>query len=156
MRYLVKFSPESLSDVDRLSDREGVYISPDGDAGWAILEEDNEESLGSSLGAEAEEAQPLLSVREYVAVRDARGELEEAKGRFVDDPSGALQDARRSVGRALEARGYPPPERAEEATGSRREILQEYQRTDPDGADEGSMREAFSSLSDILERSARA
>jgi hypothetical protein len=60
------------------------------------------------------------------------------------------------VGRALEARGYPPPERAEEATGSRREILQEYQRTDPEGADEGNMREAFSNLSDILERSARA
>jgi hypothetical protein len=156
VRYLVKFSPGSLSDVDSLADREGIYLSPDGDAGWAILEEDNEESLGSSLGAEGEEAQPLLSVREYVAVRDARGELEEAKGRFVDDPSGALQDARRSVGRALEARGYPPPERAEEATGSRREILQEYQRTDPEGADEGNMREAFSNLSDILERSARA
>jgi hypothetical protein len=156
VRYLVKFSPESLSDVGGLSDREGIYLSPEGDAGWAILEEDGEQSIGDSLGVDAEEAQPLLSAREYVAVRDAREELEQAKGRFVDDPSGALQEARRSVGRALEARGYPPPDRAGEATGSRREILQEYQQTEPDGADEGSMREAFSSLSDILERSARA
>ena len=156
MRYLVKFSPESLSDVDSLADRKGIYVSPEGDAGWAILDEDGEESLGSSLGVETEEAQPLLSVREYGAIRDARAELEEAKGRFVDDPSGALQDARRSVGLMLEARGYPPPERAEEATGSRRGILRDYQKTEPDGSDEGSMREAFSSLSDILERSARA
>lgn len=156
MRYLVNFSLESVSDVGSLSERDGVYLSPDGDVGWAILDEDGEDSIGNSLGVEPREVRPLLSAREYVAVRDAREELEQAKGRFVDDPSGALQDARRSVGRALEARGYPAPDRAEEATGSRREILQEYQRTDPDGADEESMREAFSNLSNLLERSARA
>ena len=97
----------------------------------------------------------MLSVREYSAIRDAREELEEAKGRFVDDPSGALQDGRRSVGRALETIGYPAPERAEEAPEARREILKEYSQTDPQGADVGDMREAFSSLSDILERAAR-
>lgn len=156
MRYLVKFSTHGLSDVDGLADREGVYLSPEGDAGWAILEEEDEESLRSNLGAEAEEIQPLLSIREYVAVRDARNDLEEAKGRFVDDPSGALQEARRSVGRALEARGYPSPDRAEDAPQARREILQEYRKTDPDGADVDDMREAFSRLSDLLERSARA
>ena len=156
MRYLVKFYTESLSDLDGLSDREGVYLSPEGDAGWAILEEEDEESLRSSLDAEAGEIQPLLSVREYVAIRDARRELEEAKGRFVDDPSGALDDARRSVGRALEARGYPPPDRSEDAPVTRREILQEYRQTDPDGAGVEDMREAFSRLSDLLERSARA
>lgn len=156
MRYLVKFSTHGLSDLDGLAGREGVYLSPEGDAGWAILEEEDEDSLRSNLGAEAEEVQPLLSAREYLAVRDARDEIEEAKGRFVDDPSGALQEARRSVGRALEARGYPAPDRADDAPGARREILQEYQRTDPEGADESAMREAFSRLSDLLERSARA
>jgi hypothetical protein len=156
MRYLVKFSTHGLSDLDGLAGREGVYLSPEGDAGWAILEEEDEDSLRSNLGAEAEEVQPLLSAREYLAVRDARNEIEKAKGRFVDDPSGALQEARRSVGRALEARGYPAPERADDASGARREILQEYQRTDPEGADESAMREAFSRLSDLLERSARA
>lgn len=156
MRYLVKFSTKSLSDLDGLADREGVYLSPDGDAGWAILDEESEESLRNNLGAEAEEVQPLLSAREYLAIRDARNELEEAKGRFVDDPSSALDEARRSVGRALEVRGYPPPDRAEEAPQARREILEEYRRTDPDGADVDSMREAFSRLSDLLERAARA
>lgn len=154
MRYLVKFSTHGLSDLDGLAGREGVYLSPEGDAGWAILED--EDSVRSNLGAEAEEVQPLLSAREYLAVRDARDEIEEAKGRFVDDPSGALQEARRSVGRALEARGYPAPDRAGDAPGARREILQEYQRIDPEGADESDMREAFSRLSDLLERSARA
>lgn len=156
MRYLVKFPTRSLPDLDSLADREGVYLSPEGDTGWTILEEDDEESLRDNLGAEAEEVQPLLSAREYLAVRDARNELEEAKGRFVDDPSGALQEARRSVGRALEARGYPAPERAENAPQARREILEEYRRTDPDGADVEDMREAFSRLSELLERSARA
>lgn len=156
MRYLVKFPTRSLPDLDSLADREGVYLSPEGDTGWTILEEDDEESLRDNLGAEAEEVQPLLPAREYLAVRDARNELEEAKGRFVDDPSGALQEARRSVGRALEARGYPAPERAENTPQARREILEEYRRTDPDGAGVEDMREAFSRLSDLLERSARA
>lgn len=156
MRYLVRFSTRDLSELDSLAGREGVYLSPDGEAGWAVLEEESEDSLRGNLGVEAEEVQPLLSAREYLAVRDARARLEEAKGRFVDDPSGALQDARRSMGQALEARGYPPPDRAEEAPQARREILREYSETEPDGTDVSDMRESFSRLSELLERSARA
>lgn len=155
MRYLVKFSLRDTTELQALDSSEGVYLSPEDGAGWIILEEFDEQYLRDDLGVDAREVQPLLSVREYSAIRDAREELEEAKGRFVDDPSGALQDGRRSVGRALETIGYPAPERAEEAPEARREILKEYSQTDPQGADVGDMREAFSSLSDILERAAR-
>lgn len=156
MRYLVRFSLRGTTELQSLDSSEGVYLSPEGDAGWIILEEFDEQSLGDDLGVDAREVKPLLSVREYTAIRDAREELEEAKSRFVDDPSGALQDGRRSVGRALETIGYPAPERAEGAPQARREILEEYSQTDPEGEDVGDMREAFSSLSDILERSVRA
>ena len=78
---------------------------------------EGEESLRRDLleGQEAEETQPVLPAQEYVAVQRAHEDLENSKARFVDDPSGALAEARRSVGQALEARGYPPPERANEA-----------------------------------------
>lgn len=155
MRYLIRFSLNDTTELETLGASQGVYLTPEGDSGWAILEKSDEQSLRDNLGVEAKEIKPLLSIREYSAIRDAREELEEAKGRFVDDPSGALQDGRRSVGRALETIGYPAPERAEEAPEARREILEEYSQTDSEGADVGDMREAFSRLSDILERSAR-
>jgi hypothetical protein len=151
MHYIVEFKtehPESWDDT---------YLSPEGDRGWSILEAEDEEALRRNLaGREIEGIQPVLPAREYAAISDARTELESAKARFVDDPSGALAEARRSVGRALEARGYPPPERAEEAPGSRREILQEYQSTavdDPDNLEE--IRSAFNRLSALLERMVR-
>jgi hypothetical protein len=94
--------------------------------------------------------------REYVAISRARRELEESKAGFVDDPSGALEKARQAVGHALETRGYPPVERANEAPGSRQEILREYQATDP-GSSEGleDTRDAFNRLSDLLDRMTR-
>ena len=152
MHYIVEFTtehPESWDDS---------YLSPEGTRGWAILEAEDEEALRRNLAdrGEIEGIQPVLPAREYAAISEARTELENSKAGFVDDPSGALAEARRSVGRALEARGYPPPERAEEALGSRQEILQEYQSTavdDPNNLEE--MRSAFNRLSDLLERMVR-
>src|SRR5215217_5580945 len=98
----------------------------------------------------------MLPGREYLAVRNARRELEDLKPRFVDDPSGTLAEALKSVGRVLEARGYPPPERANEAPGSRQEVLREYQGTDTSAS--GSLedkRESFNRLSALLDRLAR-
>ena len=158
MRYLVKFKTEQLPNMEYVADRDDVYIAPEGYRGWAILEAEDEESLRQDLleGQEAEEVQPVLPAREYVAIRRAREELENSKARFVDDPSGALAEARRSVGQALEARGYPPPERANEAPRSRQEILREYQSTDTgDSADLEDMRDAFGRLSDLLDRLTR-
>ena len=158
MRYLLKFKTEQLTNIEDMADREDVYIAPEGDRGWAILEAEDEESLRQDLleGREAEEVQPVLPAREYVAIRRAREELENSKARFVDDPSGALVETRRSVGQALEARGYPPPERANEAPRSRQEILREYR--DTDTGDSGSledMRGAFERLSGLLDRLVR-
>jgi hypothetical protein len=71
----------------------------------------------------------------------------------VDDPPGALAEARRSVGRVLEARGYPPPERANEAPGTRQEVIREYQSTDT--GDSGTLedkRNSFLRLSALLDR----
>jgi hypothetical protein len=135
-----------------------VYVSPEGDRGWVILESENEESLRRDLeGQEVEEVQPVLPAREYAAILEARRDLENSKSRFVDDPSEALAEARRAVGQALEARGYPSPERANEAARARQEVLQEYQ--DTDAGDSGSledMRDAFERLSNVLDRLARA
>ena len=78
------------------------------------------------------------------------------QGTFVDDPSGALEEARPAVGQALEARGYPPPERADEAPESRREILREYQATGTEGSESlEDTRGAFNRLTDLLDRLAR-
>jgi hypothetical protein len=158
MRYLIKFKTEQLASLDHVADRDDVYISPEGDRGWAILEAEDEESLRRDLlqGQQVEETQSVLSAREYVAIQKAREGLQNSKTRFVDDPSGALAEARRSVGEALEARGYPPPERANEAPRSRQEIIQEYQ--DTDAGDSGNledMRGAFDRLSGVLDRLAR-
>jgi hypothetical protein len=151
MHYIVEFKtehPESWDDT---------YLNPEGTRGWVILEAEDEEALRRDLaGREIEGIQPVLPAREYAAISDARTDVENAKARFVDDPSGALAEARRSVGMALEARGYPPPERAEEAPGSRQEILREYQSTAVDDSDNvEEMRSAFNRLSDLLERMVR-
>lgn len=157
MHYLVKFDMHQLRDMEEVADRDDVYISPEGDRGWTILEAEDEETLRRTLeGQGAEEFQPVLPAREYTAILSARSDLEDSKTRFVDDPSGAVTEARRSVGRAMEARGYPPPERANEAPGSRQEVLREYQDTDP--GDSGSledMRDALNRLSHLLDRLTR-
>ena len=151
MHYIVEFKTEHPEGWD------DAYLSPEGDRGWAILEADDEETLRRNLaGREVEGIQPVLPAREYAAISNARTELENAKARFVDDPSGALADARRSVGKALEAQGYPPPERAEEAPESRQEILREYQSTAVDETNNlEEVRSAFNRLSDLLERMVR-
>ena len=157
MHYLVRFRTERLADMDYVAGQEGVYISPEGDQGWAIREAEGEEFLRRDLeGQEVEEVQPMLPGREYLAVRNARRELEDLKPRFVDDPSGALAEARRSVGRVMEARGYPPPERANEASKSRREVIREYQETDT--SDSGTLedkRNSFNRLSTLLDQLTR-
>ncbi len=157
MKYLVNFRTEQLSDVERLADSEDVWVSPEGDRAWVIVEADDEESVRQNPEVqEFEEIQPLLSGREYLAIHNARRELEDCKARFVDDPAGALSDARRSVGRAMEAKGYPSSDRADEASGPRRDILQEYKDTDRDGSDNlEDQRSAFKRLSDLLDRLAR-
>ena len=155
----MKFRTEQLEDMERLVGRDDVYVAPEGDRGWAILKAEDEESLRQAFleGQEAEEVQPVLPVREYVIILGAREYLKDFKMRFVDDPSGALADARRVVGRVLKSLGYPPPERANEASKTRQEILREYQRTGT--ADSGNleeMRDAFNRLSSLLERAAGA
>ena len=57
---------------------------------------------------------------------------------------------------ALEAQGYPPQERANEAPGSRQEVLREYQATAM-GSSESleDTRDAFNRLTDLLDRLAR-
>jgi hypothetical protein len=93
MHYLVRFRTERLADVESVAGQEGVYISPEGEQGWAIREAEGEESLRRDLeGQEVEEVQPMLPGREYLAVRNARRELEDLKPRFVDDPPGALAE----------------------------------------------------------------
>jgi hypothetical protein len=148
MHYIVEFRTERPEDWD------DTYLNPEGTRGWAILEAEDEEALRRNLAdREIEGIQPVLPAREYTAILGARTDLEKAKAHFVDDPSGALSDARRSVGRALEARGYPPPERTDEAPRPRQEILREYQSIDvydPNNLEE--MRSAFNRLSDVLER----
>jgi hypothetical protein len=105
MYYLVRFRVQRASDVEDVADREDVYVSPEGDQGWTILEVENEEDLRRTVeGQDVEEAQPVLLAREYVAISRARRELEDSKARFVDDPSGALEEARQAVSWALEAR----------------------------------------------------
>jgi hypothetical protein len=152
MHYIVEFKTEHPENWD------DTYLSPEGDRGWAILEAESEEALRRNLAdrGEIEGIQPVLPAREYAAILDARTDLENAKARFVDDPSGALAEARRSVGQALEDRGYPPPERADEAPRSRQEILREYHSTDVDDPNNlEEMRSAFNRLSDLLERIVR-
>jgi hypothetical protein len=155
--YLVRFKVRQPADVEDVADREDVYVAPEGDRGWTVLEVEDEEDLRRTVeGQDVEEVQPVLLAREYIAISRARRELEEFKARFVDDPSGALEDARQAVGRALEGRGYPSLERANEASGSRQEVLREYQATDPEGS--GSLedtRTAFNRLSELLDRIAR-
>jgi hypothetical protein len=74
----------------------------------------------------------------------------------VDDPLGALAEARRSVGRALEARGYLLSERADETQGSRQEVIREYQSTDTsDSRTLEDKRNSFNRLSALLDRLAR-
>lgn len=157
MHYLVRFGSGQLPGTGELANEEGLYVSPDGERGWAILEREDEDVLRGTLEAGLEEVQPVLPAREYAVVEEARKELEGHKARFVDDPGGALAEARRSVGQALEARGYPSPERSDEAPRERGEVLQEYRSTDVgDSGGVEEMREAFGRLSDLLERSARA
>jgi hypothetical protein len=157
MLYLVRFRMQQMADIEDVGDREDVYISPEGDRGWTVIEVEDEEDLRRTVaGQEVEEAQLVLLPREYLAIGRARSELEDSKSRFVDDPPGALAAAREAVGRALEARGYPSPERANEASQSRQEVLQEYQDTDT-GQSENleDTRSAFNRLSDLLDRVAR-
>jgi hypothetical protein len=157
MQYLVKFRIQGLADVEDVADRDDVYISPEGDRGWTVIEVEDEEDLRRTVeGQEVEEVQPVLLAGEYVAIGRARRELEDSKARFVDDPTGALAEARESVSKALEARGYPPPERANEASRSRQEVLREYQETDAgDSASLEDTRGAFNRLSDLLDRLSR-
>jgi hypothetical protein len=157
MHYLVRFETEQLA-MEEVEDRHDVYFAPEGDRAWAILEARDEETLRQNLeGQGVEEVQHMLPAREYVAILGARRDLEESKTRFVDDPSGALAEARKAVGRALEARGYPSSERADEAPGSRQEILRDYQSTDTeDSGNLEDVRGSFNRLSDLLDRIARA
>lgn len=155
MRYLVKFKTERLASLEYVADQDGVYISPEGDLGWAILEAEDEDSLRQDLlqGQEVEEAQPVFPGREYIAIVKAREDLENSKAHFVDDPPGALAEARRSVGQALEAQGYLPPDRADEVPRSQQEILREYQETDTgDSGNLEDMRDALNRLSGLLDR----
>ena len=95
MHYLVKFRTEHLKNMEYVADRGEAYIDPEGDRGWAILEAEDEETLRQNFleGQEAEEVQPVVPVREYMTIRGTREDLENAKARFVDDPSGALAEA---------------------------------------------------------------
>ncbi|MBV9453961.1 MAG: hypothetical protein JOZ19_07570 [Rubrobacter sp.] len=154
MHYLIKFKTERSELMERIANRDNVYIVPEGGWGWAILESGDEQSLRQDLQVqEAEEVQPVLPVREYLAVLGAREYFNDSKARFLDDPSGALVEARQAVGQALEARGYPPPERANEAPRARQEVLQEYQDTNiEDSSSLEDVRDAFNRLSDLLDR----
>lgn len=154
MHYLTKFK---VTDAEKLED---AYVTPEGDYGWAIIEAESEEALRNSLrDREIEEVQPLLPAREYAAIAGARREVEDSKRRFVDDPAGALREARQSVSRAMEARGYSNSsgERSNaEEPSSRREVREEYERTDV--GESGSLedqRSAFGKLSGLLERISR-
>jgi len=155
--YLVRFKVRQPADVEDVADREDVFVSPEGDRGWTVLEVEDEEDLRRTVeGQDVEEVQPVLLAREYMAISRARRELEDSKAGFVDDPSGALEKARRAVGRALEARGYPPVERANEAHGSRQEVLREYQATGTESSESlEDTRNAFDRLADLLDRIAR-
>ncbi len=157
MLYLVKFRLQQIADIEDVADRDDVYIAPEGDRGWTVIEVEDEEDLRRTVeGQEVEEAQPVLLSREYLAIGRARRELEDSKSRFVDDPPGALAAAREAVGRALEARGYPPPERANDASQSRQEVLREYQDTDAGHSENlEDSRSAFNRLWDLLDRVAR-
>jgi hypothetical protein len=154
VHYLIKFKTERSEIMERIANRDNVYIVPEGDQGWAILEAEDEQSLRQDLqGQETEEVQPVLPVREYLAILGAREYLNDSKARFLDDPSGALAEARKAVGQALEARGYPPPERANEAPRARQEVLREYQDTNiEDSGNLEDVRDAFNRLSDLLDR----
>lgn len=157
MHYLVNFMTESPDDVEAVADRSDVYFSPEGDRGWMVLEADDEESVRRDLEGREEDIHPILPAGEYKAIHEARRELEDTKARFVDDPSGALSDARAAVNRVMEKRGYPPPEREDEAPARRREILRDYRdtgRSESEGLED--QREAFNRLSEILDRVARA
>jgi hypothetical protein len=155
--YLVRFKVRQPADVEDVADREDVYVAPEGDRGWTVLEVEDEEDLRRTVeGQDVEEVQPVLLAREYVAISRARRELEDSKASFVDDPSGALEKARQAVGRALEARGYPPVERANEASGARQEVLREYQATGTESSESlEDTRDAFNRLSDLLDRMTR-
>ena len=157
MLYLVKFRMQQMADIEDVGDRDDVYISPEGDRGWTVIEVEDEEDLRRTVGGqEVEEAQQVLLPREYLAIGRARRELEDSKSRFVDDPPVALATAREAVGRALEARGYPSPGRANEASQSRQEVLREYQDTDTGHSENlEDTRSAFNRLSDLLDRVAR-
>ncbi len=152
MHYLVKLDTRRSGSKERLTERDDVYLTPKGETGWAIVEAEDEESLRRSFGAELEEATPLLLARGYLAVHETRGRLEDLKSRFVDDPSGALAEARRSVGRAMEELGYAPAGRADESSEARQEVLREYRSTEVDeSASLEEKRSAFNRLSGILD-----
>lgn len=173
MHYLVKFKVEEVEDWSNF------YIAPEGDRGWSIIEAESEEALRSDLeegkeveegresegsgetgeGREAEksreieEVQPLLPAHEYVAISKAREELDASKRRFVDDPSGALQEAREAVGQAMEACGYSRNGGSESSSESRSEVMEEYEKTNVgESSDLEEMREAFDQLSRTLQR----
>lgn len=158
MHYLVRLRMDRHESTERFRDQTDVFLSPEGNRGWMILEAEDEEALHRQLeGIEVEESEPVLPVSEYAAISEARKSLEETKARFVDDPDGALAEARRQVGFALEKRGYPPPERAADASRYRRDILRDYERTETgESASVEEKRKAFNTLSELLDRSARA
>jgi hypothetical protein len=156
MHYLVEFKMEQLA-MEEVEDRDDVYVSPEGDRAWTFIEAEDEESLRRGLEDQGvEDVRPVLPARGYAAISKARQDLESAKTRFVDDPSGALEEARRSVGQAIEARGYPSPDRAGAASQLRREVLQEYQETDTGNSGNlEDVRNSFNRLSDVLDHLTR-
>src|SRR5215212_3598066 len=136
MHYVVKLEMDRPESTERLDERGDVFLTPDGEQGWAILEAEDEDSVRWELeGHKVEEVQPVLPVKEYAAIREARENIEEVKARFVDDPSG---------------------ERADGASRHRQVILREYHRTQTsESASVEEKREAFNAFSDLLDRSAR-
>ena len=153
MYYLVELRVSQLEGAERAAQRGDVYLSPEGDRGWILAQADNEEALRRSLqNHEVEEVRPVLPAREYVEMQRARQELEKSKSRFVDDPAGALAEARRSVLRVIESRGYGTPERTDD-----QEILREYEATQTgEDASLEERRKAFGRLESLLDRVSRS
>jgi hypothetical protein len=152
MYYLVELRVSRPESAERAAQRGDVYLSPEGNRGWILARADNEEALRRSLqNHEVEEVRPVLPAREYVEMQRARQELEQSKSRFVDDPTGALAEARHSVLKVIEGRGYGAPERTDG-----QEILREYDATEiGEGASLEERREAFGRLERLLDRLSR-
>jgi hypothetical protein len=57
--YLVRFKVRQPADVEDVADREDVYVAPEGDRGWTVLEVEDEEDLRRTVeGQEVEEFNP--------------------------------------------------------------------------------------------------